>query len=324
MEPGPRAKGAHVRALAQGVVLLVRGGLVALAERLFASARRIVTDVPFGEPTVRAWVDQAGAEMALHAGDPTTFLALIESAIEGFAEAGDTRNAALQRAGVGAAYLQLGAFARAERVLRQAIAIAEPMRLAFVAPARASLGATLARLGHLDEALAIEADAVERCVAQGYRRVEAIARVHLADVHVRRGALAEADAELRRAEAAASGLPAVRAHALAAHAECALAGDARADRALAYATEAMEILAARGGVDEAEARIRLAHVRALEASGRTQEAGVALAAAAARLRERAARIGDPRYRRAFLHDVPENAATLARGGVVDPPGSGLV
>jgi tetratricopeptide (TPR) repeat protein len=267
-------------------------------------------ELPYGEPAVRAWVDQARAEFALHEGDPTGYLRLVESAVEGFAEAGDTRNASLQRANIGNAYMQLGAFSRAAHVLRQAIAVAEPMTLSFLAPAKANLGYTLARLGQLEEGLAVETEAADRCLTQGYHRFEAASRIYLAEIHALRGDLAAAEAEARRAEAASSGAPSIRAHALATHANILLAhGDPQ--RALERATEAMRILESIGGVEEGEALIRLVHVKALEATGNAAEARHHAAEAQARLRVRAARIVDLRHRRTFLQEVPENAATMA-------------
>src|SRR6185437_1352109 len=114
------------RALCQVVVFLIRAAMIPLAERLFGVAEALTGSLSYGEPSVRAWVDQASAELALHAGETTRFLRLVEAAASGFAEAGDARNAALQRANIGNAYMQLGAYARAERVLRQAIAVAQP------------------------------------------------------------------------------------------------------------------------------------------------------------------------------------------------------
>jgi serine/threonine protein kinase/tetratricopeptide (TPR) repeat protein len=310
MEPGGRAIGAHVRALCQVVVFLIRAGLVGLAERLFGIARNMTGDLPYGEPGVRAWLDQASAELALHGGDPTTFLRYVESAVEGFAESGDARNASLQRANIGNAYMQLGAFARAERVLRQVIAVAQPMKLSFLAPVKANLGHALARLGQVEEALAVETEAVHRCVEQGYRRFEAASRIYLAEIHSMRGDLWEAEAEARRAESASSGAPAIRAHALATHASILLASG-EPEAALTRADEAMHILESLDGVEEGEALIRLVHIRALEACGRFGEADLAIVAAQSRVRVRAERISDPRYRKSFLQNVPENAATLA-------------
>jgi tetratricopeptide (TPR) repeat protein len=292
------------------VVFLIRAGLIALAERLHGIAQSLTSELPYGEPAVRAWIDQAAAEFALHGGDPTTFLRLVESAVEGFAEAGDPRNASLQRANIGNAYMQLGAFSRAERVLRQAIAVAQPMKLSFLAPVKANLGHALARLGQVEEALAVETEAVQRCVEQGYRRFEAASRIYLAEIHAMRGDLWEAEAEARRAESASSGAPGLRAHALATHASILLAsGEPKA--ALHRAAEAMHILESLEGVEEGEALIRLVHIRALEATGRLDEADRRIADAQARIRIRSERISDPRYKKSFLQNVPENAATMA-------------
>jgi serine/threonine protein kinase len=309
IEPG-RAQGAHVRALCQLVVSLIRAGLIPLAERLFVIARAMTDTLPYGEPGVRAWVDLATAEFSLHAGDPTTFLRLVESAVEGFAEAGDARNAALSRANIGNAYMQLGAFSRAERVLRQALHVAEPMKLSFVAPVRANLGFALARLGHLAEALEVETEAVQRCVEQGYRRFEAAARIYLAEILSLQGALVEAEGQAHQAEAASPGSPATRAHALATLAGILLK---RGEAALAMprAREAMEILESLEGVEEGEALIRLVYIQALEANGDHGEAQRRAAEAEERLRVRAEKVSDPRYKRSFLEHVPENAATLA-------------
>jgi tetratricopeptide (TPR) repeat protein len=259
---------------------------------------------------VRAWVDLASAEFALHAGDPTTFLRLVESAVEGFAEAGDARNAALQRANVGNAYLQLGAFSRAERVLRQAVTVAEPMKLSFTAPVRANLGFALARLGHFAEALEVETDAVQRCVGQGYRRFEAAARIYLAEILSLSGSLPEAEAQAQQAEAASPGSPAIRAHALATHAGI-LLRRGEAERALAKAREGMEILESLEGVEEGEALIRLVYILALQATGNAREARIRTSEAQRRLRVRSERIIDPKWKRSFLQNVPENAATMA-------------
>jgi serine/threonine protein kinase len=311
-----RAVGAHVRALCQVVVFLIRAGLLSLAERLFASAQQMSSTLPYGEPGVRAWVDLASAEFSLHAGDPTTFLRLVESAVEGFAEAGDARNASLQRANIGNAYMQLGAFSRAERVLRQAINIGEPMKLSFIAPVRANLGFALARLGHLSEALAIETDAIQRCVEQGYRRFEAASRIYLAEILSLRGALEEAEAQAQQAEDASPGSPAIRAHALATHAGILLRRGEPA-LALARAQEATSILESLDGVEEGEALIRLVYVLALEATGQREEAASRVAEAQRRLLVRSERISDPRWKKSFLQNVPENAATMALSGSAD-------
>jgi hypothetical protein len=57
--------------------------------------------------------------------------------------------------------------------------------------------------------------------------------------------------------------------------------------------------------------VRLARAEALHASGALDAARHAIADARARLFAIADRIGDPAYRHSFLHNVPENARTLA-------------
>ena len=84
------------------------------------------------------------------------------------------------------------------------------------------------------------------------------------------------------------------------------------DEAVEAAQQAMSILAAAGGmVEEGEALIRLAFVRALAADGRNDEAEEALAIALERLRTRAAAVADAEQRNDFLRQVPDHAQTVA-------------
>ena len=80
------------------------------------------------------------------------FLNLTELAVESFAGRGDVRNACLCRAGVGAGYIRLGAFVRAERELRAAVAMGEPLELGCMAFVGMNMGVALARRGLLREA----------------------------------------------------------------------------------------------------------------------------------------------------------------------------
>ena len=79
--------------------------------------------------------------------------------------------------------------------------------------------------------------------------------------------------------------------------------------ALERSASAMGILGSLKSVDDGEARVRLAHVRALAAVGREPEARAYLNQAHLRLEQRAARISDPRWRRTFMEEVPENRET---------------
>ena len=305
-----RVSGAHLVAASNLSISLVRAGKLSLAEQVFKGARSTADTVSMSDPGVGAWMDVAAAEIALHAGDPTTYLRLVESALVGFAQAGDARNACLQRANIGNAYMQLGAFAKAERVLRDAVTVGEPMKLNFIAPVSANLGFVLARLGNLTEAFAVETAALAQCVEQGYRRLEAAARVYLAEILSLRGELSEAQTQAQRAVVASPGSPSTRALALAVLAGI-LMRRGLPEEALPRAKEGIEILESLDGVEEGEALIHLVHVLALGATGHTAEARERLALAQARLRQRANRISDPLWRRSFLENVPENAQTMA-------------
>lgn len=258
---------------------------------------------------VRAWIFVAIAEFAMHAGDPAGYLAAMESAVGAFADAGDARNVCLQRANIGNGYLQLGAYARAKGLLREAIAVGEPMRLGFIAPVRANLGFLMARLGDVQQAFEIEQAALEQCVRERYRRFELVARIYLAVIHSLRDEPEPAEAELRTAVDGSASSPSLRAYALANLADLLLARG-RAAEARAAADEASRLLRELEGVEEGEALIRLTHALSLEATGDEKRAEAVILEARRRLLDRADRITDARLRRSFLDHIPENARTL--------------
>jgi serine/threonine protein kinase len=301
---------AHVVTACRLAISLVRAGLTERAAAVLASARARAEPDVREEPVVGAWLDSAESELALHAGDPTTYLTRLESAVAGFAEAGDARNACLQRANIGNAYMQLGAYARAKSVLREALSVGEPMKLSFIAPVRANLGFALARLGDLDQALEIETAALAQCVSESYRRFEMASHMYLAVIYGLRSELTRADAHIRSALEASASTPPIRAYALAIFADIQMASGAP-EEAYAAASEAMSILEELTGVEEGEALIRLLHAQALEAMGHTAQAQTRINEARLRLMERADRITDTRLRRSFLDHIPENARTLA-------------
>ena len=300
----------HVIAACRLAVSLVRAGSPEDAVSTLARARQRAEPHTEEEPMVRAWIFVAIAELAMHGGDPAGYLAHLESAVACFADAGDARNACLQRANIGNGYVQLGAYARAKGLLREAVAVGEPMKLGFIAPVRANLGFLLARLGDLQQALEIEWAALDQCVREHYRRFELAARIYLAVIYALRDEPERAEAELRTAIEASQSSPPIRAYALATLADLLLSHD-RAAEARAAAAEATRILRAQGGVEEGESLIRLVHALALEATGAPEHAEVAITEARRRLLERADRIKDARLRRSFLDHIPENARTLA-------------
>jgi tetratricopeptide (TPR) repeat protein len=310
IEAEGQVRAQHVIAASRLAVSLVRAGLVERASRALASARAASEPGTEDEPMARAWIFVAAAEFAMHEGDPAGYLQHLEAAVLCFAEAGDARNACLQRSNIGNGYMQLGAYARAKGVLKEALALGEPMRVGFIAAVRANLGFVMARLGDPEQALEIETAALEQCIREGYRRFELASRIYLANILAMRGEAPRAEAELRAAAQGSASVPAIQAYALANLADL-LFSQERAAEAAAWAKEAMSILRRLSGIEEGESLVRLEHALALAAEGDEAGAATAVAEARRRLLDRADRINDQRLRRSFLDHIPENARTLA-------------
>ncbi|MFO0546844.1 MAG: protein kinase [Polyangiaceae bacterium] len=299
----PTASGRAIAASRLAVALL-RAGERSRADEVIKRARGRRY-----EPLVRAWIEVYRAELAIHGGDASSYLRHIEAALEHFTLEQDVRNECLQRHNVANACMQLGAYARAERLLREVLDVAEPMQLSLVAGAKVNLGLVLGRLGKLDEAVAVEAEALELCVEQGNKRFESVGLVYMSLIRAMRQELGEAEAAAELAREAAADTPP-----LLAIAQAALGGvllmQGRAADALPVAEQALALSDKLGGVEEGEALIRLVHMTSLGALGRDTEARTAIAKARQRLLDRAARIDDTAWRRSFLDNVPEHARTL--------------
>lgn len=291
-------------------VQLVRAGLPELARELATAAAERAIIPSTSEPFVRAWLAVARGELAVHEGDPMKYMALVKEAVDDFVAAGDIRNASLQRSNIGNAYLQLGGYRQAERILDEALATAEPMKLSFAVSVRANLGFALARMGQLEEALLVESQALEQCVRQGNRRFEAVAHVYLAVIHAAQGHTSAAERAAAAAIAATENAPAIRAYALATLGQVLVTQD-RPTEALGQAAAAMDLLAKLDGVEEGESMIRLVHASAVAQTGNVKQAAKLIREARTRLLARAERISDARWRDSFLRNVPENAQTLA-------------
>jgi eukaryotic-like serine/threonine-protein kinase len=260
------------------------------------------------DPVALAWLDRAAALRAYCAGDVGAYLRKSEAAAARLEQTGDTRVATLQRVNVGYAHLVLGAFAEAERALREVLACAAPLGLHIVtANAQHNLGMALARQGALDQALETEAQAERAFRLQGDRRLEAGSRMYLGTIHLLAGDLDAAERAALAAVEMAGDLP-VRAHALSTLAEVKLARGLPAEAA-PLAAEAMALVE-RGGGDDAETPTRLVFAEALERTGDHAGARAAIALARERLLSRASRIGDDALRASFLERVPENRRTM--------------
>jgi tetratricopeptide (TPR) repeat protein len=218
----------------------------------------------------------------------------------------------VQRGNLGHAHLTLGAYAEAERELVDALRAAERMGLKHIAMvAKHNLGLALARLGRLDEALAVEAEARDAFAAQRDVRLEAAARTYLALIHLAAGDAGAAEREARAAAEMAAASPPLQSFALGTLSQSLLAKGS-AGEALAAARSAVEILDSLGGIDEGEVIVLLSHADALHANGHEEAARAVIRAAEERLSARAAKIQEAAFCESFLTRVPENAAIAER------------
>jgi tetratricopeptide (TPR) repeat protein len=295
--------------------LLFYAGKHQLATTLLDAAEGAAQD---GGAAAIARIHQARAPEARQAGWPAKALGHTSEAEAAFRAAGDERNVCMMTGIRGFALSELGAFDEAEPVLREAMAMGTRLGLAtVVAAADSNLGVVLWRLGRLGEAEARERAAVAAFREQD-RRQEGGSRVYLAQILAASGALAEAEAEVRRGVALLETAPALRPLAVAVLADI-LLRSGRAPEALETARDAMEWLESAGKLEEGEALVRLSYARALDAVGDRASAVRTVAEARRRLLERADSIPRPEWRRAFLENVPEHAFTLALAQEWAPP-----
>lgn len=294
------------------VVFLVRLGSADLAHKVLLDAQRIAHKHGARGPFIDAWSDVAHAELAVHEGDIPAYLRFIESAVDNFTTASDVRNACLQRANVGNAYMLLGAYDRAVLLFRGSLALAAPMQLDFVAAAKANLGISLAHLDQLDEALRVESESLEQCMRQGNRRFGGVCRIYLATIHTLRREKDKALEMAYLAVTASEGIPPVHAYAQATLANVLLMHNKPVD-ALVHSAKAMRLLKEMEGIEEGESLIRLTHALSLRGTHqehREKEGRSVVAEARRRVMERASRIRDPRWRASFLENVPDNARVI--------------
>jgi serine/threonine protein kinase/tetratricopeptide (TPR) repeat protein len=303
-------------AIARVAMYCVFGGHVAEVERLLSVLTASETAAAERDAAARGWVEAAWGVRTL-GGDSGAAWDHLQASIAAFDQAGDARNAVMQRINGAFAAIELGAYADAEATLRAALGPAERMGLRnATALARNNLGLALCRLGRYDEGAAQERIAIAQFEEQNDQRLVAASQAYLALTRLGAGALGEAAQAAEAAVAAAGPYPPARAYYLAVLAEVRLAeGDAVA--ALRAARAGRSLLAELGGIDEGEAYLRLQLGRALVAAGERAEARTVLSEAAARLAVRARGIADPAKRRGFLESVPENAATVALLGELE-------
>jgi tetratricopeptide (TPR) repeat protein len=298
--------GARVTAIAGLAFQLFNHGRNELALGLLDDVEQLAVGV--SEPAILARIYQARSSRSMFTGDAGAYLESEQAAAAAFERAGDLRYACVQRGNVGYACLEIGAYAEAERALRDALDQATRLGLSnVIATTKHNLGRALMMRGALDEGLRIETEAFEAFAAQGDRRMSGAARVYRAAILAEQAELGAAEGELLGALEHAQ--PPLQAQIRGMNARILLRAG-RTDEALGHARAAYELLERLGAIEEGEAVVRLALAEALDASGDRLGSQAVLAAARQRLLDRAARISDPEHRQRFLSQVPEHVATL--------------
>ena len=279
-------------------------------ERADALLVRIEAMSLAGMPLAEAHLARARASSAFRGEkDLGAYVEFTRAGIERLEAAGDERTLAQQRTNLGYALTLLGA-PETEQVLEDGIREAERLGLPLQAGThRQNLGLVLARQGRISEALALERASIETFRGAGDKRFEAASHVYLSTILELARDFEGAESSARVALDMAASYPTRKATSLGALA-AALLGRGEPLAALVAAREGMALLATLGALEEGEEKLRFVHAAALEANGQTAEAARELAIARERLRERAARIQDPGWRRSFLENVPENVALL--------------
>jgi tetratricopeptide (TPR) repeat protein len=317
VEPLEDAASELVHALARVARPLFWAGRHALASG--ALARAGMLEHATGPTALAALYMARGVEARLR-GDSSDCVRWNELAVAQSTRAGDLRGGCVELGNLGYAYLEIGAYAEAERALADALATATRLGLPLVvATAQQNLGLVLARRGDAEQGARLETTSAVAFERQNDLRRAGCSFLYLALIEVARDGLDAAEDAARRALEMLAQNPPLRCNALAVLAQIQLA---RGDEAPAIeaAAQAYELLGALGSIDEGETRVRLVHAEALRAAGLADASCAALREALDRLLARAGKIPEGPRRDAFLRAIPENARTieLARAWRVPP------
>ncbi len=249
------------------------------------------------------------AMRCLHEGDLATFAANTEITLAAFERIGEIRNTSSQRINLGYAYAELGAFERAEPLLRRVQQDAERVGLPMVvAYALQNLGNVLRSLGRLQEAREQERRATSIGESIGDKRIEGASRAYGALMMLELGDASGAETQCRAAIDSLARNPPLIGFAKAVLARALLARGVL-DEALVASGDALQIV--HDGVEDGETFIRLARIETLEACGHLDAARSLALESEGRLLTRAARIQDAALQKSFLERVPESARTFA-------------
>ena len=233
-----------------------------------------------------------------------------DAAADCYARVGHQRSAALAKANGAYARGLIGDFERANAQLREALPVAEQMRLRMIAATiHTDLAVILERLGRMQDARAMAELAIAEHAAQGDLRMEGAARRTLAMVLVRQGEVEQAIAQAHSAVELSRVAKRDLGHMLATLAYAQLKAGRNVE-ALEAAAQAHDtdgpIMASAAGV----VMTRLVYARTLLANGRADEAREALRGAHAEVQRQASKLTNAEMRGKFLDRIWENAQTM--------------
>ncbi len=267
---------------------------------------------------VAAELASLNAARALSAGDLAEQLRQWQRALAAYEALGLQSAACATRGEIGFCHSLLGDFVAADEHIAAAFAEAERDGYRHV---RAWLlciwGPVLGELGQLERAVAIEHAALAAFAEADDPRLSGACWAYLSLLHVRSGALAEAQLAAARAEQSLEAYPPLFGLALAAlgRAVCA----ARDRQAMAeVATRAARLLESDTEFEEGRSLLQLVFCELCDALGHEERARAVAESAAGELEQRAQAIGDITSRNRFLTRVGEHRALLERAGRLTP------
>ncbi|HEV8324485.1 MAG TPA: AAA family ATPase, partial [Myxococcota bacterium] len=287
-----------------------RQGRAAESLALLQEAERAAAALP-PDTFLQASIHSVRGMHALFAEDTWRGLQEALAAADCFERVGHLRNVGAQRANAAHAYLNLGMYEDAERLMRGVLETMARLGVQRVeVTARQNLALALAGRGALEEARAVLLEAVRVGAESDEILHHGSVRCDMAKVLLRTGDLEGAEREARAGLAYLPPGRVLRPGALTTLATVQLRRG-RAAEALETVEQTLaipEVLERMGGE---ETMLRLVQAEALEALGRAAEARRELSEARARLLARAARVENDAARASMLSRVPENARLLA-------------
>jgi eukaryotic-like serine/threonine-protein kinase len=311
----PQAEAATDSAMALTIVTSFScvGGLYSVASTFIEKFETFPTAKTEAEQWILlGWKNQAYAYGALYLqGEPWEYLQRAQTAMRYFEKTGHLRGALAQAVEVGRAYMNLGAFSQAERLLREKLSQLSLLQIQYLIPfARLFLGQSLRCQQQYSEANLLIEEALIEFAKNGHGPKQGDSRAELGKILLEQNNLTAAHAQLRQALPLLAFAPPAKSKAIAILSLIRLSQD-NPSEALQLSQEALDLLDSLGGRGYEDIYLYWARVEALLANQKTTEAKDLLYEAKRRLLLRADHIPEPTYRESFLSTVEENRKILA-------------